>query len=294
MKDRLLIINADGYGFTEGITRAIEDCVAFGTVRSISVNVNFPAATGLKCLVERFPELSIGCHLNPVVGRPVLPPSSIPSLLNERGEFFYKEFDRRFRSGEIVPEELKEELSAQIALCRELAGESFSHLDFHMGKHRLPGLYPLFLDLAIVANVGRIRTHRDLMGVDHRRRRLESIRHYLVHPQAIIVEARDLWLRQQAMKKGLSMPDWNLAVSQPRRPGAVSLEAWTTLLNNVPTGISEFVVHPGYPDEQLAIWSTYVHERETERQVLLSLQFRDAIVKSGVKLAGYRDISLQN
>ena len=35
---RCLIINADGYGFTPGTTRAIEECIAFGTVRSLSVN----------------------------------------------------------------------------------------------------------------------------------------------------------------------------------------------------------------------------------------------------------------
>ena len=70
---RHLIINADGYGFTAGITRAIEECVEFGTVRSLSANVNFGHAAGLDALVRRHPEISVGCHINPIVGRPILP-----------------------------------------------------------------------------------------------------------------------------------------------------------------------------------------------------------------------------
>jgi chitin disaccharide deacetylase len=85
---RHLIINADGYGFTAGISRAIEECVEFGTVRSLSANVNFTHADGLTHLVQKHPGLSVGCHVNPVVGRPVLSPKQVPSLVDENGEFF--------------------------------------------------------------------------------------------------------------------------------------------------------------------------------------------------------------
>ena len=87
-----LIINADGYGFTAGITRAIEECIAFGTVRSLSANVNFKHADGLMPLVRNYPELSVGCHINPIVGNPVLPPTEVPTLIDEKGEFFLQDF----------------------------------------------------------------------------------------------------------------------------------------------------------------------------------------------------------
>src|SRR5438034_2135906 len=79
---RQLIINADGYGFTEGITRAIEECIDFGTVRSLSANVNFPRSERIRELVAKRPDLSIGCHLNPIVGRPLLAPERLPSLVD--------------------------------------------------------------------------------------------------------------------------------------------------------------------------------------------------------------------
>lgn len=92
---RYLIINADGYGFTAGINRAIEECIAFGTVRSLSANVNFQHAEGLAQLVHNHPELSVGCHINPVVGRPLTPADKVPTLVDCNGEFFYQTFARR-------------------------------------------------------------------------------------------------------------------------------------------------------------------------------------------------------
>src|SRR3990170_3709513 len=104
---RHLIINADGYGFTAGISRAIEECIEFGTVRSLSANVNFKHVDGLDRLVKRYPVLSVGCHINPVVGRPVMAPEKVPSLVDENGEFLYKTFSRRFLSGRIRLVELR-------------------------------------------------------------------------------------------------------------------------------------------------------------------------------------------
>ena len=111
---RYLIINADGYGFTEGISRAIEECVEFGTVRSLSANVNFPRSDGLRNLVAGHPHLSVGCHLNPIVGRPLLPPSRVSSLVDGDGFFLYRQFASRVQSGEIRLTELRAELMAQI------------------------------------------------------------------------------------------------------------------------------------------------------------------------------------
>ena len=59
---------------------------------------------------------------------------------------------------------------------------------------------------------------------------------------------------------------------------------------NLPTGFNEFVVHPGYVDEDLKRWSIYLYEREEELKMLLSEKFKAAILKSDIKLAGYRDI----
>jgi predicted glycoside hydrolase/deacetylase ChbG (UPF0249 family) len=283
---RHLIINADGYGFTAGITRAIEECVAFGTVKSLSANVNFPEAERLVALVERYPEISVGCHLNPVVGRPVLPPSQVGSLLNEEGEFLYKDFARAMRRGRIDRKELRLELLAQIEKARQLAGAAFSHVDFHMGLHRLPEVYPLFLEAAKISGTGRIRTHRWFYAAEGRFPRLQRIVRMARHPTVIAKHVWNRHLRRQAQRCGLAMPDWWI-VPLRNEPQVETIEC---LLRAVPDGFSEHVVHPGYVDDDLKKYSTLQGWRELELRMLLDSRLRVIFEQSPVRLAGYRDI----
>jgi predicted glycoside hydrolase/deacetylase ChbG (UPF0249 family) len=293
VRRRLLIINADGYGLTEGITRAIEECVDFGTVRSLSANVNFPRAGGLSDLVRRHPWLSVGCHLNPIVGRPVLPVERVPSLVGADGEFHRRTFARRFRAGEIAMDELRAELLAQIGRTRELVGAAFSHVDFHMGLHRLPRLYPLFLEVAQASGTGRIRTHRYRVGMESR---WPLARHWLHLLGRLDRAPKYLWnilLRTWARRRRLAMPDsWVNITHLGQKPGTITVKNYVRLLQNLPSGCHEFVVHPAYLDEDLRKYSTYLQQREQEREVLMSPEFRAALKGSGVVLAGYRDIPM--
>ncbi len=291
---RHLIINADGYAFTEGISRAIEECVAFGTVRSLSANVNFARADGLRGLVQRFPYLSVGCHLNPIVGRPLSPTGNVRTLLDGEGNFHYRNFARKFRRGEIDRSELRTELMAQVERTRELAGDCFSHVDFHMGLHRLPGLYPIFLDVAAASGTGRIRTHRYLAGMESRHPRVRHVLHLLGSVDRIPKYGWNLLLRAWARRRGFAMPDYWLSITQMgRRADAISVGNYERMLQNLPRGFSEFVAHPAYLDDELSRWSTYLEDRVREREVLLDTHFRDALRRGPVKLAGYRDIPLR-
>ncbi len=292
MQTRQLIINADGYGLTAGTNRGIEECIRFGTVKSVSVNVNFPHAEEVSRLVRAYPRLSVGCHLNPVVGKPVLPEERVRSLLNRDGEFWYKEFDWKLALGHIDLGELRAELFAQVEKCRELAGDNFTHMDCHMAKHRLPRFYPLFLEASRFACVHRVRTHRYLVVSGERGRLGSAVRYYLRHPYRLGVQAWNIWLREKALHAGFSMPDRRVAVMPSAGCVSISLPAWTNLLKRLPSGISEFVVHPGYGDAQLRRVSGYVGERDSERKILLSEVFREAL-DSAVQSASYYDIPLK-
>jgi predicted glycoside hydrolase/deacetylase ChbG (UPF0249 family) len=288
---RLLIINADGYGFTAGITRAINECVDFGTVRSLSVNVNFPHVNHVRDLVRRHPEVSVGCHVNPIVGRPVLPAEKVPTLVNENGEFFYKSFMKRYFRGQIRLAELRGEMAAQLQKTRDLAGEAFSHADFHMGLHRLPGLYALFLDVVEESKLGRIRTHKYRVGLESRFPRLRHYAYLFETFTRIPKYFYNLWLRRKALRRGFAMPDLWVGIAHMTPPN-ITMENYLSMLRNMPDGVNEFVAHPGYVDDELMRWSSYHRSRELELAVLLSPQLRAAFESTGVKIAGYRDIPL--
>ena len=291
---RCLIINADGYGFTEGTTRAIQECIEFGTVRSISANVNFPYVRGLRDLVKRYPFLSVGCHLNPIVGRPVLPIREVRSLVDRDGNFLYKNFARKFRRREIDTGELRRELMAQIERTRDLAGDCFSHVDFHMGLHRLPRLYPLFLEVAAASGTGRVRTHRYFVGVESRYPRLRHAAYMFGSGRRLSGSLWNFFLRKWARLRGFAMPDYALVITHMTTDAEVlSLDNYVQMVRNTPKGYSEFVAHPAYVDAELRRWSVYIDSRVEEHKVLLDPRFREALERGPTRLAGYRDIPLR-
>ena len=90
------------------------------------------------------------------------------------------------------------------------------------------------------------------------------------------------------------MPDRRVEITHlGSRPETVSVASYVMLIRNLPHGFNEFVVHPGYIDDDLRRWSTYIEPRVLERQVLLSSEFREALSTSDVRLCGYREISLR-
>jgi predicted glycoside hydrolase/deacetylase ChbG (UPF0249 family) len=190
--------------------------------------------------------------------------------------------------------ELLVELMAQIDKTRDLVDKAYKHVDFHMGLHRLPGLYRLFLEVAEKSGVGRIRTHRYRMGMENRLPRVRHALHLGESPTRLLKFLWNLWLRKRAVHRCFAMPDrWVGITHMGARPATITVENYLMMLRNLPHGFNEFVAHPGYIDDDLQRWSTYLDQRLLERQVLLSPKFRQALWGSDIRLAGYRDIPLQ-
>ena len=286
-----IVINADGYGLTDGTSRAIEECVEFGTVTSISVNVNFPRAAGLPRFLLRHPRLSVACHLNPVVGRSILPAQEIPTLVGSDGQFLRHDFRRRLRSGIIRRSELHRELRAQIDRTRQLAGDQLDHLDFHMGLENQPAIYPLFLRLAEETGIGRIRTHKYHFGLHHRHPRLAQLAHLISRPSHLPKYLYNLGLRRLAKNRRLGMPDLTFSASYLAER-EITPKTYAAVLRHAPPGCLEFIAHPAYADDELRMWARYVTPRERERAALCSEEFRDAIASTGVRLVSYQDVAV--
>ena len=182
---------------------------------------------------------------------------------------------------------------AQIEKARDLAGKCFSHVDFHMGLHRLPRLYPLFLEVAAASRTGgfeRIGTSPEWrVGI-----RAFGTRSTCSSGQMIPKYGWNLSLRWRAARRGFVMPDYWLSISNMGRPGTITLANYCRLLRNLPRGVSEFVAHPAYVDEELRRWSTYIEQREEERRILTNDHFRNAIGSLEVRLLGYRDLPVWN
>ena len=114
------------------------------------------------------------------------------------------------------------------------------------------------------------------------------------HPRRVASLVWNAWLREKALARRLAMPDqWVGITHLGTRPNTITLKNYVAMLGNLPNGFSEFVAHPGYVDAELRRWSTYLDQREREREVLLDPRFRSALEASDVRLSGYRDIPIR-
>ena len=157
----LLIVNADDFGLTPGLSRAILDAGTRGIVSSTSALANG------KALLDATPALrdsglGVGAHLA-LVGHqgPVLAAREIPTLVDKGGNLAagWRPFLTRAAAGSIDPDDVRREFAAQIDVL-ESTGLALTHLDTHQNLHLWPSIGRITVDLAIGHRIGAIRVTR--------------------------------------------------------------------------------------------------------------------------------------
>jgi len=286
---RRLIINADGFGFGGGATRGIFDALASGgPITSVSVNANFPDARRTSELVVGYPAVSIGVHLNAVVGEPLLGRKSVPTLVGEDGTFPGPRFKRLWRKGKIDPRELEAEFDAQIGLVKAIAGPRLTHLDSHQNSHLL--YFDLFIRLAMKWSIPCIRTNASLICLEAPLPARARRRVYLRRPAVWLVHAYRRFQMRRAAAAGLRMADRLVTIGYAGLGNKACRETWISVFQNLPQGTFEIYCHPAHPDEVLAKWASYVQPRAEELRILSDPALRSAASKSGVELIGFADL----
>ena len=110
-----LLIRADDIGYSYAVNVGIARTVHEGLIRSVGVMPNMPeTARGVDWV--RNADIAIGQHTNLCLGTPCSDPASIPSLVDENGQFkSSRTYREAFKRGEdfVVFEEAVVEIEAQ-------------------------------------------------------------------------------------------------------------------------------------------------------------------------------------
>ena len=278
---RRLIVNADGFGFGPGATQGIIDAIREGQfISSVSVNANFPEVIRIRELATEFPDISIGVHLNPMVGQPCLSAQLVPSLVGSDGFFQNGNFLRLLREGKIIQEELEAEFDAQIGAVKELVGNRLTHLDSQENTHL--HYVNLFLKLAKKWKVQRIRNNASVICLESPQPQRSRINAYLRRPHVALAH---LYRRQQMRKArsgGMRMADDLITVGYAGRGNKTNPDNWRRILENLPPGTHEIYCHPAYPDDTLQRWA-YYGERAKELAILRAGDLRETASKLAVR-----------
>jgi predicted glycoside hydrolase/deacetylase ChbG (UPF0249 family) len=285
-----LIINADDFGLTPGINRAIAELHDAGALTSATLMANVPAFDDAVAIARARPTLSIGCHILLVDGTPVSDPAGIATLLGPDRRTFRNSlaaFSLAVLRGHVRPEEIARESLAQIQKLQR-AGIAVTHVDTHKHTHILTRVARPILNALDQASITAVRNPFEprwsaTLSDNPRRallvRALEPLRrHFQSLPQ--IANGRVL------------TTDGTLGISATGRFNNTTLRK---LLDTMPDGLWELVCHPGYNDRDLDAVTTRLRaERETELRALLDI-FANSSSKplnpSGLKLINYGELA---
>ncbi|MBQ6804262.1 MAG: ChbG/HpnK family deacetylase [Clostridia bacterium] len=125
-----LIVNADDFGMTDGVTQGILNAMRHGMVSSTTMMVNMPGTKNAAMEIRRDPGIAAGLHVNISIGRPL---THCPSLT--RNGAFQK--PGAWGGDESYDEEeLYREILAQYNAFEELTGKRPTHADSHLYTHQ--------------------------------------------------------------------------------------------------------------------------------------------------------------
>ena len=285
---RRLIVNADDFGFTSGVNRAIIKAHSEGIVTSATLMANGRAFCEAAEVAQKYRKLSIGCHVVLIDGEPVLLPANIRSV-TQSGRFCdsLKSFAARALIGQFEPTEIAAEATAQIRRLQS-AGVCVSHFDTHKHTHIFPKLLrPLLL---AAAGCG-VRAVRNPFGPRLPLRSSELLKRpnlWTRWAEMRVLGSFAGEFRDAVQREGFVTPDGTLGIEVT---GTLNETLFTAIATGVPEGTWEFVCHPGYDDYDLRSAKTRLREsRKVELGVLLSPSAREILARQKIELISYRDL----
>jgi predicted glycoside hydrolase/deacetylase ChbG (UPF0249 family) len=258
--ESMIILCADDYAMTEGISRAIGELAAAQRLSATSVMVNsthWPAAAPR--LRAHRGHLSIGLHLNLTLGTPVGPmPRLTPAgtFPGPRG-LVLRAFLGLLEGGEI-----RAEIERQ--LDRFEAGLQFppDHIDAHQHIHVLPWVRGALLQAVQRRYPTRPPLLRDpadgLAAIAARR---------MAVPKAMSISALALGFARAARRRGLPVNDGFAGFSDFDETVPYADELHGALLQ--PGRRHLVMCHPGHPDVELACLDPVVARRRMEYDAIM-------------------------
>lgn len=302
---KCLIITADDFGVSKNINEGIRIAADLKAITAISALTNFSESLmELKQIADMHPEIGIGVHLNITTGKPALDPQKIPSLVDPMGNFYTRD-ELLPRVKDISLKELELELRAQITALSNYQ-IAIDHLSDHNG---ILSLYRPFFELIVklghelkvpVRNnfISSIK-HPELFPNSKFKKHGKKIglKFGLKHPLKALAMLK--YSRKSEMEAKVKVMNTN-GISHPDVLidyfwGNPTEENYRYIIENLPVGVSELMLHLGTDTRQVNYCSgldlNYFENRERELKTIISNKVRQFYADKNIKLIGFSEIA---
>ena len=276
-----LIVNADDFGLTSGVNQGIIRAHREGILTSATLMATARAFDHAVALALANPGLGVGCHLVLVGGKAIAPKEEISSLADREGNLpsSLSLFAARVSLGSVKPSEIERELRAQIEKIRR-AGIDPSHVDTHKHTHVHPVVMEAIGKVARDYGIKRVRN-----PIERLRDSWNGVGLSTRLAPAGVVCAIGRRFANISERHGLLSPGHFLGLAMT---GQVGPEALRRMIQTLPEGYTEIMLHPGVCDEELAsTGSRLQRQRQLELDGLLDPDVKRTIEKEGIQLISY-------
>lgn len=281
-----LIVNADDFGLTSGVNRAVIEGHERGIITSATLMANVPAFAEAAQLARERPGLGIGLHFNITEGHPIAPAAQVHSLTDGRSEFLGTVAAVAWRSlaGRLRTEEIVLELRAQIEKALA-SGLHLTHVDSHKHIHAVPQVFEAVVSTIPEYGIRAVRLPREP-------RRWNSAPSSL----KLIKQTAATWGLAQLCRANLArLRDRRLRTADAffgvARTGLWTKQWLIDVIEHLPEGVSELMCHPGYDDDKLYHVETRLHASRAEELRLLTDPDVAALLRvRAVQLINYSSI----
>jgi hopanoid biosynthesis associated protein HpnK len=268
-----LIVNADDFGLTSGVNRAIIELHRDGLLTSATLMAKAAATDEAVELALANPTLQVGCHVVLVDGEPVLPPQDVPHLADPASGVFQSSlvgflgnvYAGRSGRKRAILSEIEAEAAAQIKSL-QARGLRISHIDTHKHTHMFPAVLRPLLRAARSCGIHCVRNPFEPEWAVRATPRASLVR----SAEIFVLRRFGPFFRRLIAEEGFATTDGTIAVAGT---GAVNSDTVRSLLEKLPQGTWELVTHPGYNDADLDRVRTRLRaSRDIERVALQALK----------------------
>lgn len=261
-------MNADDFGLTSGVNRAIVELHQAGVLTSTTLMAKAGATDEAIELARPNATLGVGCHVVLVDGEPMLPANRVPTLTDARTGKLYAtlgQFLPRLLTGRIRAAEIEAEAAAQIAHLQE-RGLRLTHIDTHKHTHMFPWVLGPVLRAAKAAGIHAVRNPFEPEWAVHATPRASAMRAM----EVLALRRMGPYFRKLIAQQAFDTTSGTIAVVGT---GTLDADTVRSLLRQLPAGTWELVTHPGYNDADLDKVRTRLRaSRDVERKALAAIR----------------------
>jgi len=284
VRQKRLIVNADDFGSSEAVNEAVVRAYTEGVLTSCSLMVTGAAFEHAVRLAHAHPGLAVGIHLVTVMGRAVLSPAEIPTLVDEAGCFSSNPAAAgcKYYFSSQARRELRHELAAQFQKF-STTGLHLSHIDGHLHLHVHPVILNIALELGAWYGVRCMRVPQEeyhlALGFDRQNAGTKAV-------YTLLFGSLATWMKRQLRAHGFV---WAERVYGNLHSGRMDEAYFLYTLEHLRAGTNEIYFHPAvYPGGQ----PLTVDERQGTREfaALPSRAVGGRLRELGIALITYSDL----